>query len=91
MKNTYGFIFVTEDINGYALYVGDKVRVTRKRILYDEGDYDCGIRTIDIPEQSWDGIIVLLLSKGIQIRVDGQYIKPNLTNKGLVKWTWEKL
>ena len=87
----YTDVFVKYDINGNALFVGNKVRVTRERINFTE-DTEYGLSKIDIPATIWEGEIALLLSKGIRIRLNnGDYIKPNLTNNGYVKWTWEKL
>lgn len=92
--NKYKGIFVKNDINGNPMYVGDKVRVTRGKIHFtEETDYydDFGARVVDVPAETWEGEIVLLLSKGIRIRTNGEYIHPNLTDKGYVKWIWEKL
>jgi hypothetical protein len=89
--NKYRSIFVKNDINNVPLYVGDKVRVTRKRMMwatFTPEDYEVDI---DIPEQAWEGEIVLLLSKGISVRCGKEYIHPNLTNNGYRKWIWEKL
>lgn len=90
----YTDVFVKYDINGNALFVGDKVRVIREKIHFVEYKDD-GERIVDVPEEIWEGEIALLFSRGIMIRLNEeghtQYIKPNLGNSGYVKWTWEKL
>lgn len=89
-------VFVKNDVNGNPLFVGDKVRVTRERVHFtEETEYEVN-RVVNVPAKTWEGEIALLFSRGIMIRLPKEgnhitYIKPNLGNTGLVKWTWEKL
>ncbi len=79
MKKGTG-IFVRNDINGNPIRVGDIVKVTRPEMSFLSINYE---------EQSWTGDVRLLLSKGIVVRSEGQYIKAPIADKSRNIWTWE--
>lgn len=90
-KIKYRNVFVRNDINGVPCMVGDRVKITREAINYTKGNvYSEEGEDIDLPEETWEGEIVLLLSKGICIKTtNGGYIHPKIIDRGHVKWTWE--
>jgi hypothetical protein len=81
-------VLIKNDDNGKPCRVGDKVKVSvEEGILHDpyhngDGRY--------FPAGEYTGILVLLKSKGIAVRLDnGNYIFPRLTNTSFRKWKWE--
>lgn len=83
-------LFIRNDDNGRPCCVGDtvKVKVGEGTIPNDHSWGDRG--EVSLQEQEYEGTLVLLKSKGVQIRLnDGTYIKPNLTDKGYRIWVWE--
>ena len=85
-------LFVRNDIKGNPIRVGDTVRITREEFSIQKtdayGDYDDSdiIEAVDVI-----GIVVLCLSRGIQVRSNKKYYSPKITDKCRNPWSWERL
>ena len=83
-------LFIHNDDNGNPCCIGDTIKLTRPYIEYKEFDDEGGFGAIrKIPEKSWSGELVLLISKGVMLRVGKGYISPKFTSKGYNTWKWE--
>jgi hypothetical protein len=84
-------LFIRNDEEGHPCRVGDVVEVTRGAMKFESYNLSDDEGTIvNIDECSYRGILCLLKSKGVCVRlINSEYIKPNLTNLGLAKWKWK--
>ena len=90
MKQFADGLFIKNDDNGKPCHIGDNIKVVvEEGNMYEEGG---GYAGGYLPEDEYIGILVLLKSKGVAIRLgNGDYIFPRLTNKSIRKWKWERL
>ena len=86
MKTQFGEgLFIKNDDNGHPCCIGDTVRVKVGKGIHFIEDHK-----IDLPEAEYEGILVLLKSKGVRIHTyNGLYIRPAFTKSSIRKWTWE--
>lgn len=84
-------LFIVHDKDGAPIYIGDHVKATRGAMEFEKYDQEWGPQTVEIEEETWTGVMVLLKSKGVALRVGKSYIFPKLTNRGHATWTLEKL
>lgn len=94
MKQFADGLFIKNDDNGKPCHIGDNIKViVEEGNMYEEGGgYAGGYAGGYLPEDEYIGILVLLKSKGVAIRLwNGNYIFPRLTNKSIRKWKWERL
>ena len=87
MKEIFGKgLFIRNDENRNPCRIGDVVKVTVPKMEFNGWEE----KWIQIGEHSYEGILCLLKSKGVQIRLSGgNYIKPHTTNMGYQKWKWK--
>ena len=93
MKQFADGLFIKNDDNGKPCHIGDNIKViVEEGNMYEEGGGYGGYAGGCLPEDEYIGILVLLKSKGVAIRLwNGNYIFPRLTNKSIRKWKWERL
>ena len=86
MKTQFGKgLFIKNDDNGNPCHIGDIVRV---KVSGGESTWN----DLDVPlnDAEYEGVLVLLKSKGVYIRLNnGYYIQPRLTKNSMRKWEWE--
>ena len=93
-KQPFGYgLFIRNDDSGNPCCIGDRVEVIRPKMIIENEDTLSG--EIAIEETIFTGILVLLKSKGVRIKLDTgrgtEYIKPPITNRSRNIWKWRKL
>jgi len=79
-------LFIRNDEEGHPCRVGDVVEVTHNNWQFN----DYTEEWVNHGELCSRGILVLLKSRGIRIRMlNGEYVAPNIEKSGKANWKWK--